>query len=310
MKKIKIVACYHKPDEILRSKMVAPIHVGREVASKQNCKALKELQGDNTGENISALNPWYAELTALYWAWKNPQRLDNPDYLGLMHYRRFFQFSKKRYDGNKKSDFYKIFRYEYVTKAAKTQKAILESDIVCPYPYSLKQGSIAENYNQDHIGPDFTKAIEIAMELYPQYSSTIEKFPASNEAYLCNMMIMKREIFQRYCEFMFGILESLRASRNLDEYEGYQTRMLGFMGERLTSLFIAIQKQNHPEIVIRHCGLIYRDKEPDAMSPDELSPKLLLRHPELIFKKKFWSAIKQKISPPPTEASSSLTPKQ
>ena len=49
-------------------------------------------QKDNTGENISAKNPMYCELTGLYWAWKN---LD-ADYLGLVHYRRHFKgFPKK-----------------------------------------------------------------------------------------------------------------------------------------------------------------------------------------------------------------------
>ena len=49
-----------------------PVHVGREG------KDALPYQPDNTGDNISAKNPSYCELTGLYWAWKN---LDC-DYLG------------------------------------------------------------------------------------------------------------------------------------------------------------------------------------------------------------------------------------
>ena len=67
--------------------MYLPIHVG--------CEGKKKLgfQGDNSGENISVLNPYYCELTGLYWAWKNLEC----DYLGLAHYRRYFTKMTKKY---------------------------------------------------------------------------------------------------------------------------------------------------------------------------------------------------------------------
>ena len=52
--------------------------------------------GDNTGDNISKLNSHYCELTAMYWAWKNMDKLNNPDYIGFMHYRRLFNFNNRR----------------------------------------------------------------------------------------------------------------------------------------------------------------------------------------------------------------------
>ena len=50
---------------------------------------LDNMIGDDTGDNISELNRNFNELTAIYWAWKNYDKLGNPDYIGLAHYRRF-----------------------------------------------------------------------------------------------------------------------------------------------------------------------------------------------------------------------------
>ena len=66
-------------------KMYIPVQVGSEG------KADLGYQKDNEGENISEKNPYFCELTGLYWAWKNL----NADYVGLVHYRRYFSLNKK-----------------------------------------------------------------------------------------------------------------------------------------------------------------------------------------------------------------------
>ena len=52
-----------------------------------------EIQGDDTGDNISKLRMSFCEFTVQYWAWKNV----DADYYGLCHYRRYLSFSDKRY---------------------------------------------------------------------------------------------------------------------------------------------------------------------------------------------------------------------
>ena len=84
MKTAKIIVCCHKQDVMATQEPYLPIHVGKMLSS-----ADLDIQSDAEGENISAKNRSYCELTGMYWAWKN---LKNVDVIGLCHYRRYFDF--------------------------------------------------------------------------------------------------------------------------------------------------------------------------------------------------------------------------
>ncbi|EOH7902799.1 DUF4422 domain-containing protein, partial [Campylobacter coli] len=108
---IKILIGYHKPAVLFKDEILTPIHLGRALAtqaskdgemSKEDFEWMCEnMIGDDTGDNISYLNRYFAEFSGLYWAWKNYSRLSNPDYIGFMHYRRHFIFDEKLQKPNK-----------------------------------------------------------------------------------------------------------------------------------------------------------------------------------------------------------------
>lgn len=52
--------------------------------------------GDDTEENISARNPEWNEMTVIYWAFRNYDRIGNPEYIGFEQYRRHFIFDRWR----------------------------------------------------------------------------------------------------------------------------------------------------------------------------------------------------------------------
>ena len=86
MEKIQILVTTHKKYEMPKESYYLPIHVGRD--GKESIGYI----GDNTGDNISLKNPYYCELTGVYWAWKNLEA----DYVGLVHYRRQFKGKNRK----------------------------------------------------------------------------------------------------------------------------------------------------------------------------------------------------------------------
>ena len=85
MENIKVIVATHKKYQMPKDEMYIPVQVGAEGKDDLG------YQKDNEGENISLKNPFYCELTGLYWAWKNL----NADYVGLCHYRRYFSSCKR-----------------------------------------------------------------------------------------------------------------------------------------------------------------------------------------------------------------------
>ena len=97
---IKVLVATHKKYWMPQDRVYMPIQLGKDIHEDLG------FSGDNTGDNISKKQPYYSELTAIYWAWKNLKA----DYVGINHYRRYF--SKEKYCYFKEGDKNKIFKYD------------------------------------------------------------------------------------------------------------------------------------------------------------------------------------------------------
>lgn len=98
MSALKIIVAYDKNARDYRSyfpeydpegEIYVPVMGGHALGNIPEQYA--DMQGDDDGaDNISNLNPYIYEISQLYWAWKNLDKLDNPDFIGLNHFRRFY----------------------------------------------------------------------------------------------------------------------------------------------------------------------------------------------------------------------------
>lgn len=223
-----ILVCTHTDSFYLESELYQPIHVGKALHPEVDFNFI----GDNTGDNISVKNGSYCELTAHYWAWKNL----NVDYIGMCHYRRYFDFSV---DGKIiLSDMFDLTKEAIKRKNLGNPLTMLSdgTEVILPKPSFIPR-SVALNYITSHIPEDFYVLCRTVLNLYPEYETTMRKFFfGSNRWIAYNMMFCRKELFDKYAEWLFTILSEVEKNVRVSDYS-YQSRIYGFMGEILTPLF-------------------------------------------------------------------------
>ena len=221
MKDVKIIIATHKKYWMPVDDMYLPLHVGRE--GKEELGYV----GDNTGENISAKNPYYCELTGLYWAWKN---LDF-EYLGLAHYRRHFTTSNNlRVKLHGKED--------SVLEKEQLNTLLEKYDVLVPKARHYYIESLYSHYSHTHYEEHLIETKQILQQLFPDYVESFNKVMKRSWGHMFNMFIMKKELADQYCEWLFSVLEELEQRVDYKQYDAFQARLFGRVSELLFNVWI------------------------------------------------------------------------
>lgn len=208
--KTKIWVVTHKKYKEIDDDVYKTIHVGRSLG-----ESLGYL-GDNTGDNISDKNRYYCELTGIYWLWKNYEC----DIIGICHYRRFF-LEKER-----------LLTKEYI------EDILNDYDIIIPQNELVSQNSVKEQYCNNHCSEDWSICKQVVKEKYPEYIQAFECMENSRIINICNMFVTRKEIYDRYCEWLFDILFEIEKRIDIDSKDDYQKRVMGFLSERLLKVWL------------------------------------------------------------------------
>lgn len=234
---IKILVATHKKYWMPEDTVYMPIHVGRE--NKDDLGYI----GDNTGDNISVKNSNYCELTGLYWAWKN---LDC-EYIGLCHYRRYFSFKVK---GNILKD-----KQNAILEQKDYEKLLQEYDVILPNKRNYYIETVRSQYEHAHNKQDLLEVENIVKEKYPTYSDAFTKVMNSRKLYIYNMFVMKKDLFNEYCKWLFDILFTLETRIDISNYDQYNARVFGFLSERLFNVWL--EKQN---LKVKTVNVVFLEK--------------------------------------------------
>ena len=233
MKKIKIIVATHKKYKMPDDEIYLPLHVGKE--NKQNLG----YKGDNTGDNISLKNPYYCELTGLYWAWKNL----NADYIGLVHYRRHFTLKTPILKKEKN-------KFKIIANKKEIEKILDKTDVILPKKRKYYIENLYSHYKHTMYIEPLDETRKIIEQRYPQYLQEFDNLKKRTSAHMFNMFIMKKEILNNYCEWLFSILSELETKIDSSKYDAFHARFYGRISELLLDVWINKNNIKYKEIFV------------------------------------------------------------
>lgn len=220
----KIVVAAHKPYRMPDDSCYLPLQVG---ASGKSGIGFRR---DDEGENISAKNANWCELTGLYWAWKNLRA----EAVGLVHYRRHFKGARGIATGGE--------------IAALLEKA----DVILPKPRNYFIETTRSQYVHAHHAEDLDVTRTILAERHPEYVRAFDAAMASTKGHRFNMFVMKRQQFDAYCAWLFDVLFELEGRLDISSYSPYDVRVFGFVSERLLDVWIMANGIRFAELPVLH----------------------------------------------------------
>lgn len=245
---VKIIIATHKKYRMPADRIYIPVHVGAEGKMDKDNKPLDlGYIKDNSGENISAKNPSFCELTGLYWAWKNI----NSDYIGLAHYRRHFSSGKKTEDP-----------FKAVIRKKDLNKYLGKINIFVPKKQKYYIETLYSHYAHTHYAEHLDKTRKIIKKIHPDYLSSYDRVVNRTSGYMFNMMIMKKELFNNYCEWLFSVLFLLEKETDASELSAFQGRFYGRVSEIIFNVWLDYQLE-HGVISndeIKELPVIYMEK--------------------------------------------------
>lgn len=256
--KVKIFVTYKDKHKLIKTDIIQPIQTGRAIADE----IFEDMIGDDTGDNISELNPKYNELSAMYWVWKHYEEIGNPEYVGFMHYRRHFVFDNSVSLEDKEPwipgiNCYreKSFNEEVLSNLASDN--ILNTlsdnpDCLVVKKYDIRNLSNNNIYMREHyintipgakrrVWNAFYRAVK---KLYPEYSDIMDNFTYGHYMNCFNMFIMKKDLFFQCAKFYFDILKEIDNQIDSKNFTGYELRFCGYIGEYILTLFIMKLEEN------------------------------------------------------------------
>ena len=181
--------------------------------------------GDDTGDNISRLNLYLNEVTALYWVWKNTSHST----IGLNHYRHFFT-----------TDGENILSTREATELLQDYDIIVAENKLARMSVTCWQKLVSGGDLEQFVSNIFKKHIALKQH---DYLNAFEYVAETYTGFQYEIFITRQNIFNAYCEWLFSFIidvtEEVFAKTNIKQIDNPRKyRIISFITERLMTVWL------------------------------------------------------------------------
>ena len=198
------------------------------------------------GDNIDFLNPWYCELTGLYYLWKHV----DDDIVGLEHYRTYF------WENNKP-----INEQEIVKK-------LKNGDIIVSgYKYPWNNHNILSTELNFCVKDSLPKFLNVLEKKDKDLADYFKNFLNGQRLYACNCFIGPKKILNEWAEFLFNLLIEFEEISNIGP--GTNTlRREGYFSEFLFGAWLEYKGYKPVIVEIKKFNKALNKVEQDMLGPN------------------------------------------
>jgi hypothetical protein len=170
--------------------------------------------------------------------WKNVRC----KYVGFEHYRRILLSNPYQKDADfilGEGDIVRYLEcdnYDFITAR-------------CVNRYPLMVGENIRHSISESAYYIYLEAIREQMEkVSPDYVDAFDECIRGYSFYPANLFVTKWEHFNAYCEWLFSIILDVIDKENLDKYDDYSKRVVGFFAERLLTVWLLMHNYHIKEL--------------------------------------------------------------